>query len=1030
MRLPPPADAVENREVHRVPVRLLVSSGAGSVALGQTRDLSLEGFFLAMDRPPPPGSELPVSLALPDGQAPMLVRARVARHSNGGAGLHFVELDADRRRRLRRVVGELTAAEGTRSAVLAAHAEATVGQALDGQPAAELLERAVASAAEVTVIPAERAERLAARLVERHSDGSLELSLGEPGAVRAGENILVLLTLDFVSWSFDSHVRTARGARVLIPPVELLHCSERRSTDRIDVAADTELVFPRPWDPRAELRWPVCERSPGGLSFRAEPETCSLVPGAALQGASLRSLRDGVEALESAVVKHLTLVEPAGGAPWVKVGLAHGVKRRAPSHSAGETPSSGTLSAFAGKVADLVSGTWHRIVRPADDPKTAFRVVRFPNRRGQELVGLLNRTPMDEERVIAPLVVLFPGYGERKERLSGLCTTLIDGFARQGHPLVVLRIDGTNNLGQSAKDPGCEVEGRHTRNYTISGAVDDLLGALDWAETSPWFQPSDVIVVSTSFGSVAARHALAHNDAAGVGLWVSYMGAPDAQDAILHVSGHVDILGNHRAGIRSGPITLAGCMVDADRFCDDAVAIGAANLEDARRDLAAIEADVVWIVGEHDGWMDPRRVEDIMSVQARGDRQVVFFEGGHLPSSGSVAAGQFQAIGSRIHRWLHRTPLPARPPLTSRLLVAAEPEWARVRRTGVGDRAAFWRSYLLGEDRLGFDVLALAEPYRAFVRTQIDLLEPAGQRVLDLGAGTGNALAEIARCGPLELQGADLVPEALARARERVDSSVSLQALDIDGNPNTALARWLRGELSGLPELGRRLPGVHSRFVQAVQDVYGPELHAALRGADVDAYLEARRAGLGENDAATFAELALLCRVAAGRIPRVEADRQLRYLPHLALPLEGGLPWRDGRFDRVLLSLVLSYLKHPEDCLSEVHRVLAPGGGLVVSSMRRGSDMSTLFLDLVSTLERCPEGALPPGRDRQELLSSARRFADAAAQLYRLEEEGLFQFHSEGELCELVRRAGFVDPDVISSFGQPPQAIVVRCRRP
>ena len=1024
------ADPAEHREVHRVPVRLLVSSGAGSVALGQTRDLSLEGFFLAMDRPPPPGSELPVSLALPDDRSPMMVRARVARHSLGGAGFHLVDLDGEQRRRLRRVVGELTAAEGTRSAVLAAHSDPAVGQALDGEHSAALLERAAASSAEVTVIPADRAERLAARLVERHADGSLELSLGEPGAVSAGENILVLLTLDFVSWSFDANVRAVNGAQLLLPPVGLLHCSERRSTDRMDVAAETELVLPRPWSPDETLRWPVCERSPSGLSFRADADTCSLVPGAALQGATLRSLRDGVEPLESPIVKHLTLVEPAHGAPWVRVGVAFGVKRRAPSRSPGEVPPGNAMSTLAGRVASLVTGAWSRIVRSPEDDSQALRIVRFPNRRGQEVVGLLNRTPLDEERVVAPLVVLFPGYGERKERLSGLCTTLIDGFARQGHPLAVLRIDGTNNLGESAKDAGCEADGRHTRNYTIGGAVDDLLGALDWAEISPWFEPSDVIVVSTSFGSVAARHALAQRDAAGVGLWVSYMGAADAQDAILHVSGHVDILGNHRAGIRNGPITLAGCMVDADRFCDDAVAIGASSLEDSRRDLAAIEADVVWIVGKHDGWMDPRRVDDIMSVESESERQVVVFEGGHLPASGEVAARQFQAIASRIHRWLHRTPLPARPPLTARLQAAAEPEWARVRRAGVGDRAGFWRSYLLGEGSLGFDVLALAEPYRAFMERQVDLLDVAGQRVLDVGTGTGNALAEIQRRGPLELRGLDLVPEALARARERVGPDVALQALDIDGNPNTALARWLRGELSGLAELGRRIPGVHSRFVTALQAVYGPTLHAALRGADVDAHFEARRAGLGENDACTFAELALLTRVAAGRVPRNEVLAQLRRLPQQALPPEGGLPCRAARFDRVLLSLVLSYLRHPEDCLAEIYRVLAPGGQLVLSSMRRGSDMSTLFLDLVSTLERCDEADLPPGADRQELLGSARRFADSAAQLYRLEEEGLFQFHSEAELMEAAARAGFVDLHVVSSFGQPPQAIVVRCRRP
>jgi ubiquinone/menaquinone biosynthesis C-methylase UbiE len=1020
---------VENREVHRVPVRLLVSSGAGSVALGQTRDLSLEGFFLAMDRPPPPGSELPVALALPDGQGPLMVRARVARHTDGGAGLHFVKLDTPQRRRLRRVVGELTAAEGTRATVRAANAESDEGQALDGAGAQELLEQAVAAGAEVTLIPSDRAERLGARLVARHDDGGLELSLGEPGSVRAGEAVLVLLTINFVSWSFDSRVREAKSSRVLLPPVHLLNCSERRSTDRIDVAADTELVVPRPWFPGHELRFAVCERSPGGLSFRADPETCSFVPGAALEGASLRSLAGGSEALESAVVKHLTLVEPEEGPPWVKIGLAYGVRRQPVQRSTAET-TSGRFSMIAGQIADLVSGAWHRIARTEEEEATAVQVVRFPNRRGQELVGLLNRTSLDEGRLVAPLVILFPGYGHRKERLSGLTTTLIDGFARQGHPLAVLRVDGTNNLGESAKDAGCGVDGRHTRNYTISGAVDDLLGCLDWARANPWFEPLDVIVVSQSFGSIAVRHALARRDTSDVGLWISYMGAADAQDAILHVSGHVDILGNHRAGVPNGPVTLAGCMVDADHFCADAVAIKASNLDDARRDLGAIGADVVWIVGEADAWMDPRRVEDVMSVATAAEREVLTFEGGHLPASGAIAARQFQAVASRVHRWLHRSPLPVRPPLAGRLIAAAEPEWARVRRPDVEDRTQFWRSYLLGEGTLGFDVLALAPPYRDFLRAEVDALEPEGARVLDLGAGTGNGLCEIQERGPLELVGVDLVPEALARARERLPDSVRLQALDIDGNARTAIARWLRGELAGLSALGRRIPGVHTRFMKELEEVNNPALHAALRGAEVDAHQAARSAGLSEADSLFFEEIATLSRVAVGRIPRSEGLRQLNRLPPEALPDEGGLPFRDGRFDRVLLSLVLSYLRHPADCLSEVRRVLAPGGRLVVSSMKRGSDMSKLFLDLVRTLQTCDAALLPPGADRGELLGSARRFADSAAHLYRLEEEGLFQFHSAEGLLDLVSEAGFVEPVVTTSFGDPAQAIIVQCRRP
>jgi hypothetical protein len=76
-----------------------------------------------------------------------------------------------------------------------------------------------------------------------------------------------------------------------------------------------------------------------------------------------------------------------------------------------------------------------------------------------------------------------------------------------------------------------------------------------------------------------------------------------------------------------------------------------------------------------------------------------------------------------------------------------------------------------------------------------------------------------------------------------------------------------------------------------------------------------------------------------------------------------------------------------------------------------------------------PEAELLAGRSRRELLDSARHFVDHAAELFRLEEEGLFRFYDAARLVDLVQRRGFVDARVERSFGSPPQAVVVTCRK-
>jgi ubiquinone/menaquinone biosynthesis C-methylase UbiE len=1035
--IPPDIDR-DNRQIHRLPCRIAVSRVDRSAPLGETRDISLDGLFIATPEALPEGAVVPLAFPVDASGRELLVESEVVRRTAEGMGLRFLKLTKDDRKRLRRYVSELNAVLGHRRQAenLSTLPEPSVEPIREPGTIERLLQQTRSGGIALTVLPADRELRERAVLSAIEED-RIHLRGEKPSQLRSGEKVFVLHTVDFVSYSFPTQVLGSSGAEVALARPALVNYSERRGSSRVRALPGTVVDVPIPWDEGRRVVWPVLETGPGGLSFRADPNQLALMPETPLHGITLRS-GEQTSDIEAAVVKHLTLIRPEGASPWLKVGVAHGVRRGATeiTHERIVLPNRGLASHVARwwrRGSDVLRWYWHKrfgdFAERADQP---FHLVRLPNRRGQDVVGLLDLTHDEELPLRCPLVLVAPGFGSRKESSAMLAATLVDAFRRNHEDIAVLRFDDTNSLGESWKDSGCTDEGRQALHYSISACADDLRGVLDWSRKNRWVQPTDVIVVSVSFASIATRHVLAGPDAPGVSLWVALMGSADAQDAILHVSGHVDIYGNHLRGLKNGVVTLLGCMVDCDRFCADAQKHELATLADAQREMAAIRADVHWLLGRYDAFMDPRRVRDIMSVQAGGRREIQELDCGHVPTSGEIAQAQFRKVAERIWQHVKRRPLPPGVPSLGWLQARSDREWSRVRRVGVSDRALYWRDYLLGEGGLGFDVLTLSPAYRDFVDLQVEEAAPAGLRVLELGAGTGNVSLALAQTGPASLHCADLVPQALERLQGKLAAaglSAETSVLDVDGGPWTAVRRFLRGDLGDLRCLAGRVPGVTHALVERLTEPEDPSLVAALRGASVDAVALARRLQLPASAAELLADLQLVARVQKGREPETELAH-LRRIPSESLKKPRGLPFADGSFDVVVMSLLLSYLEQPDDTLSEALRVLRPGGRLVVSSMRPDTDSSKLFLDLVAWMESADERELPPGVGREPLLRDARDYANRAAELLRLEEEGLFRFFDGEELSERVVRVGFEDPSLRTGFGDPPQAVVLTCRSP
>jgi ubiquinone/menaquinone biosynthesis C-methylase UbiE len=142
-----------------------------------------------------------------------------------------------------------------------------------------------------------------------------------------------------------------------------------------------------------------------------------------------------------------------------------------------------------------------------------------------------------------------------------------------------------------------------------------------------------------------------------------------------------------------------------------------------------------------------------------------------------------------------------------------------------------------------------------------------------------------------------------------------------------------------------------------------------------------------------------------------------------------GIPVADGVFDAAIASLLLSYLESPQRVLEEIHRVLRPGGRLVVSSLCRDADISRLYVESFAELQIGVTGRDLPELETGELGQVARSFLNDAARILELEDEGAFHFWDSEELRDLVSSAGFLEIDARKSLGRPPQAVVLSARK-
>jgi SAM-dependent methyltransferase len=239
-----------------------------------------------------------------------------------------------------------------------------------------------------------------------------------------------------------------------------------------------------------------------------------------------------------------------------------------------------------------------------------------------------------------------------------------------------------------------------------------------------------------------------------------------------------------------------------------------------------------------------------------------------------------------------------------------------------------------------------------------------------------------------------------------------------------AVRRFLDGEIGTFEEMADKVENLTLESAIKIQEDYSPRLHRILRGEritpDHDDWLKTH---FDLHECRIITDFNLAARYVRRLAPAKPVFRRL-ILPG-TLEDTFHMPIKPGWYNKILMSLVLSYVFNPAETLREVRRVMEPGGILVLSSMRPDTDVSGPFTRLLDKIEAMPEEALPPKWPKSRLLDSLRSFLNDAQALTELEEAGTFDFFDPEKLDGLLDEAGWVSLRKIPSYGDPPQGYIV-----
>lgn len=548
------------------------------------------------------------------------------------------------------------------------------------------------------------------------------------------------------SFSMDGYVLGVDDgvARLSVPSV--CAATDQRAQDRLSLGLDSALTVAV-----GAERLPIVDVSPRGFSFFAREARPEHEDGRLLEVEL--DFGDGCVGHERVVVRHRR-AQPWGGYTVGVTFVGDGGARR------------GEGAVRAALEEDYSGADLAPVLASRDYP--AERVEFHAGDR--PLVGAWT-----EVRHPGPLtvVVIPPAWAKTKESTSLLAQTLAASFDANQRALAVLRLDYSNALGESYKDPEFRQAGKETLGLTFSACVEDIRAAIDYAHRRALPTPRSTVLIGMSFsGPLCLRAAVEDTRVTAL---VELMGASDIQDLVRMASGGIDYVAKYRAGIRSHVQNVLGLLADTDRWTADGVRNHLVFLQDAQADAARLTVPVLWVHGRFDAFVNVGRIRSILECAPTLDRRLVTVPCGHIPTKSAEAVISFVPIVRHLLAQVEVPDAVIGVPTEEQAERVAKGEWARAPRTHLASPRDYWRGYMLGEQggSLGFDALAATREYRDMMTKQVELLAAAaGDVVHDIGGGMGHSIPFLARlpARPGGVVTYDLVPQVLAQAARRAEA--------------------------------------------------------------------------------------------------------------------------------------------------------------------------------------------------------------------------------------------------------------------
>ncbi|MDD8025710.1 MAG: PilZ domain-containing protein [Acidobacteriota bacterium] len=986
----------------------------------------------------------PITIRASDG-AILLATGRVVRvdEEAGGTGIQFLLMEDDSRDALLRLIADSRIEKDLadlRAKYPFLRSEGIVAFTDRSRIESLLAESFARPETELTVIGAGQRTPLIMRPAGIEPGRLVKLAAeGLDGRFKTADAAFVSFQSGYATYTFETVVyRIAEGGLECLYP-RILFYSEKRAARRAasDEALELEITLPPPF--QRTIRGPVTDISTGGASFLTGDRDVALLIGTPL--ASIRIIHGGriVRDVRGEIRNVLKVDDGNGG--LLRYGVQFGIGRMAVQ--AAEMPSFETLveKPRTHDTEKLRQGP-RRLSDLSQLAKRPPRVLHLENAAGEEIVALLN-TSIELDADPVPVVLIPPAFGKTKETLFALAETIVENFYLRGKPVAVIRFDGVRRKGESFKEPDAAEPPFEMIHASVSQGADDIRAVLDWLDVNPTLKPSSVVLVTFSLSALEARVVLRQDSYRHkVGAWIACMGTMEFRELMNRVNCGLDLLEQYQLGIDLGVIPILGNLINMVPYAYDVVANRVATLDQAREDMAKIDIPITWIYGEHDHWVKAEFVRDIMSVAVDAPREVVSVPLGHNARTSEEALQLFGTITDQIYRFLHRDSLRPVPPDKVNLEILRRSEKDRLPPRRIKDRRTYWQRYLVGEDKLlGFDCMALSDDYRGLMEDQRQALDLGpGDRFLDLGGGTGNFADHLCASGqplPAILTIADLIPKAMAKAGRKLlqrypvlrqPGRFGLLSLDAELNRFLPIRRFLDGEIGRFRTLAEeRIENLPLAAAARIDEAYSPRLHNILRGEEIspaiDRWLKSR---FDVPEYRVIVDFNLAVRRFQGRDMSETPFRKLSFAGGLQAALY--LPLRAGIYNKILMSLVLSYIFNPVETLSEVRRLIVPDGRLVLSTMRPDADASGLYTRLVAKIEETPEADFPSDQPKAVLLASIRSFLNDAQALVELEEAGTFDFFDPERLAALLEEAGWESLRTFPSFGDPSQGYIVVAR--